>query len=103
MARGIRGNRSVYMSYPKNKYRKGYTIFGISDLLHDILLKGKRLYFKTKLVHPSFVLDMPLREASLRLEMGQFSEAINAQREWVVGEYQRPYPDGVAKRKSNYT
>lgn len=84
------------MRYPKNKYRKGYTIFGMRLLLAE-LENGRWVYLRDKVVHPSFILNMTLNTVSAFMDAHLISVAINAQREWARREYQRPYPEGVTK------
>jgi len=85
------------MPYPKNKYRKGYSIFGWSALMYENLDKGRWVYLREKVVHPSVIMNMTLNTVKGFLERRLFSEAINQQREYYSREYQRPYPEGVVE------
>lgn len=77
------------MPYPKNKYRKGYIIFGMSELCYR-LEDGKWVYLRDKVMHPGFMLGMHLRTIMNLLEHRQISEAIDQQKEYY-GEKVRPY------------
>ncbi len=70
------------MPYPKNKYRKGYTIFGWSALMYEHLDKGKWVYLRGKVVHPSIILNMTLMTVRGFLIAHLFCEAIDAQKEY---------------------
>jgi hypothetical protein len=83
------------MPYPKNKYRKGYTIFGMDELIWDHLNKGRWVYLRDKVIHPSIILNMTLMTVRGFMEAHLISEAINARDEWASGNYKRPYPKGV--------
>lgn len=78
------------MAYPKNKYRKGYTIFGMSELLWNHLNKGRWVYLRDKVVHPSIILNMSLITVRGFMESHLISEAIDQQKEYY-GEKVRPY------------
>ena len=86
------------MPYPKNKYRKGYTIFGVGDLV-ALLMTGKWVYLNHKVYHPSFVISMQLRYVIRCMKEHRFSEAINCRDEYYKGEYRRPLPEGVTELK----
>lgn len=77
------------MPYPKNKYRKGYTIYG-TDTLLEHLKKGRWVYLRGKVVHPSFILHMTLNTVVAFLKAHQISEAIDQQKEYY-GEKVKPY------------
>ena len=90
------GVQEGVMAYPKNKYRKGYTIFGIGDLA-TLLMSGAWVYLDEKAYHPGFILSMQLKYV-IDCERGhRFSEAINAQQEYSIREYQKPYPEGLKR------
>jgi len=78
------------MPYPKNKYRKGYTIFGMSELLWNHLNKGRWVYLRDKVVHPSIILNMTLITVRGFMESQLISEAIDQQKEYY-GEKVKPY------------
>lgn len=78
------------MPYPKNKYRKGYTIFGMNDLLWDHLNKGRWVYLRDKVVHPSIILNMTLKTVRGFVEAHLISVAIDQQKEYY-GEKVKPY------------
>ena len=82
------------MKYPKNKYRKGYTMFGLSELMSH-LDAGRWVYLRDKVVHPGFILNMTLMTVRGFMNAHLFSEAINQKVEFYRQEYQRPYPPGV--------
>jgi len=65
------------MPYPKNKYRKGYTIFGWSSLMYEHLDKGRRVYLRERVIHPGFILNMTLLTVRGLLEARLISEAID--------------------------
>ena len=80
------------MPYPKNKYRKGYTIFGMSELLWNHLNKGRWVYLRDKVMHPSIILNMTLMTVRGFMESQLISEAIDQQKEYY-GEKVKPYAD----------
>ena len=77
------------MPYPKNKYRKGYTIYGTDTLLVH-LRRGRYVYLRDKVVHPSFILHMTFNTVASFLEARVISEAIDQQKEYY-GEKVKPY------------
>jgi len=77
------------MPYPKNKYRKGYTIYGMDTLLEH-LRKGKWVYLRDKVLHPGFLIGMTLRTVDGFLTLHLISEAIDQQKEYY-GERLKPY------------
>lgn len=70
------------MPYPKKKYRKGYTIFGMDELVYSHLNKGQWVYLREKVVHPSVILHMNLKTVFGFLEKRLLAEAINQQKEY---------------------
>lgn len=79
------------MPYPKNKYRKGYTIFAMNELLWRHLKQGRWVYLRNKVVHPSFILHMTLNTVAGLLEAHQISEAIDQQKEYYSDVKVKPY------------
>ncbi len=67
---------------PKNKYRKGSTIFSWSSLMYDNIDKGKWVYLRDRVINPGFILNMTLITVRGFLEGGFFREAIDAQKEY---------------------
>ena len=82
------------MAYPKNKYRKGYLIFGMSYLT-IYLLSGKWVYLRDRVTHPSIILNMNYKTVIGFLNAGMFREAIDQHEEWASREYKKPYPEGI--------
>lgn len=70
------------MPYPKNKYRKGYTIFGMNELIYTHLKQGRYVYLREKLVHPSFILHMMFNTVIGFMDWHLISEAIDQQKEY---------------------
>ena len=71
------------MPYPKNKYRKGHTIYGMDTLLVH-LESGRYVYLRDRLVHPSFILHMNLNTVAGFLEAHLISEAVDQQKEYYA-------------------
>ena len=69
------------MPYPKNKYRKGYTIYGMDELMYCLTI-GKWVYLRDKVVHPSVILNMTLKTVNGFMESRLIREAIDQQREY---------------------
>ena len=78
------------MPYPKNKYRKGYPIFGMNELLWEHLNKGRWVYLRDRVKHPGIILHMNLNTVAGFLEARQISEAIDQQKEYY-GVRVKPY------------
>ena len=85
------------MKYPKNKYRKGYIIFGLTELVWH-LENGHWVYLRDKVVHPSVILNMTLNTVSKFMYGNSIHEAINQKKEYSYGFYQRPLPEGIGKQ-----
>lgn len=85
------------MPYPKNKYRKGYIIFGI-DTLEVYLKKGQWVYLRDKVVHPSIILHMTFNTVIGFLDTRLICEAIDQQKEYYSRQYERPYPESVRSK-----
>ena len=68
------------MKHPENKYRKGYTVFSISELAIG-LKTGHWYYWDDKVMHPGFLLGMPLRTIINAIVRRAIAEAIDQQRE----------------------
>lgn len=84
------------MPFPKRKYRKGFTIFGVGHLA-TLLMSGCWVYLDDKVYHPGFILGMQLKYV-VDCEQGhRFSEAVNARDEYYSREYRRRYPEGVTR------
>ncbi len=71
------------MPMPKNKYRKGYIIFGLDELA-DRLNKGEWIYLRDKVVHPSFISNMTLKTIMGLLERPELAEAIDQKKEYYA-------------------
>jgi len=71
------------MPYPKRKYRKGYTIFGMSELTYW-LMSGKWIYMDDKAYHPGFIISMPYRTVIKYMEQHRISEAIDQKKEYYA-------------------
>jgi len=71
------------MPYPKNKYRKGYPIYGLDTLTH-LLKEGRWVYLRDKVIHPGFILGMTLKTVTGFLDHYLFSEAIDQQKEYYA-------------------
>ena len=77
------------MPYPKKKYRKGYTIFGLDDLMTR-LEKGQWVYLRDKVMHPGFIRSMTLHTVQGFINARLISEAIDQQKEYY-GDKVKPY------------
>jgi len=77
------------MPYPKNKYRKGYTIFSVADLADEVVL-GHWLFYKGRVIHPSFIGHMNLFTIIGGIRATKFHHAINQQKEYY-GDKVKPY------------
>ena len=71
------------MPYPKNKYRKGYTIYGMDTLIVH-LERGHWVYLRDKVIHPGFLMSMTLRTVNGFIEKRLISEAIDQQKEYYA-------------------
>lgn len=71
------------MPYPKNKYRKGWTIRDL-DTLFDHLKRGRYVYLRGKVTHPGFILRMTFSTAASFIEDCQIFEAIDQQKEYYA-------------------
>ena len=71
------------MTRPKNKYRKGYTIFGLDDLMYR-LEKGEWVYLRGKVIHPGFIKNMTLQVVNGFLKTHSIHEAIDQQKEYYA-------------------
>ena len=69
------------MDTTRNKYRKGSTIFSWTELMYSHLTKGRWVYLRDKVVHPSFILHMTLETVQKLLEANQICGAIDQTRE----------------------
>ncbi len=83
------------MSYPKRKYRKGYTIFGMDELLWNHLNRGRWVYLRGKVKHPGIILHMTLVTVKHLMDAHLLCEAIDQHQEWSRGEWRKPYSEGV--------
>ena len=72
------------MPYPKNKYRKGFIIFGWTSLMYDHLEVGRWVYLRGKVVHPSVILNMTVETVRGFLASRLISEAIDQQKEYYA-------------------
>lgn len=70
------------MPYPKNKYRKGFHIYGMNELIWNHLEKQRWIYLRDRVVHPSIIMNMTLKTVYGFLEARMISEAINQQKEY---------------------
>jgi len=71
------------MPYPKKKYRKGWAIFGMSELT-QILTSGKWVYMDDKAYHPGFIISMPFRTVIKYMEQRRISEAVDQKHEYYA-------------------
>ena len=84
------------MKSPKNKYRKGYAIFGESDLAHE-LKKGNWLYYRDKVIHPSFIGHMTFFTVMGGLKARIFNYAIDQQKEYYAKRQEEYLKTGILK------
>ncbi len=63
-----------------NKYRKGHPIFDMSNLCQR-LKKGEWVYYGDKVMHPGFIISMPLRTVMIAMDKWLISEAIDQHQE----------------------
>lgn len=70
------------MPCPKNKYRRGYIIFSLDELVYDWLEKERWVYLRDRPTHPGFILSMTLKTVRGFLKSHLISEAIDQQKEY---------------------
>jgi hypothetical protein len=78
------------MPVPKNKYRKGNTIFDMNTLIWEHLDKGRWVYLRNKVIHPGFLWNMSVQTVQGFINARLINESIDQQREYYakkVGDY----------------
>ncbi len=71
------------MPLPNKKYRKGYTIFGLDELMSR-LDKGEWVYLRNKAVHPGFIMHMLLKTVSNFIATRMICVAIDQRKEYYA-------------------
>jgi len=83
------------MTYPKNKYRKGYIIFGMDSLIYDHLEKDRWVYLRDKVMNPSIILNMTVKTVRGFMDKKLICEAVDQQKEY----YAKMQEEYLAKAK----
>lgn len=83
------------MALPKRKYRNGYIVRSISDLAIG-LETGHWYYWNDKVMHPGFMLSMPLRTIINAIDKCIIKEAVDQQKEYYAKK-QEEYLESLHK------